>query len=188
MDNFKPHELSRRMGAEFRVHETVQVHRSVLFFGEGPFVLDELCRIDAYCVLTGSVHVGTRVHLGVGCYLNGSGRIDLEDYSGLSAGTRVFTTSDDYVEGWLAGPQFPLEMRNPKSGAVFVGKGAVVGSGSVLLPGLRIGEGASIGALSFVRQSVPDYEIWAGVPAHKIGERECTRLKAFMEQLDRLKS
>jgi len=46
-----------------------------------------------------------------------------------------------------------------------------IGAGAVILSGVKIGEGAVIGANSVVSCDVPDYEIWAGVPARKIKNR-----------------
>jgi serine O-acetyltransferase len=37
---------------------------------------------------------------------------------------------------------------------------------------LTIGEGAVVGANAVVSESVPPWEIWAGAPARKVGERE----------------
>ena len=48
------------------------------------------------------------------------------------------------------------------------------------MAGVRIGRGAIIGAGSVVTKSVPPYEIHAGVPAKKIGER-------FTDRADRLR-
>jgi galactoside O-acetyltransferase len=42
----------------------------------------------------------------------------------------------------------------------------------VVFPGVTIGEGAIVGALSFVREDVPDWSVWAGVPAKRIGTRK----------------
>lgn len=47
-----------------------------------------------------------------------------------------------------------------------------LGANTVVVPGVKIGSGAVVGAGSVVTQSVPDYEIWAGVPAKQIGERK----------------
>jgi acetyltransferase-like isoleucine patch superfamily enzyme len=54
---------------------------------------------------------------------------------------------------------------------VVVGDDAWFGVGCSLLPGTRIGTGAVLGAGSVVTKSIPAYEIWAGVPARKLGER-----------------
>ena len=44
-------------------------------------------------------------------------------------------------------------------------KGASIGAGTTILPGLVIGENAMIGAGSVVTKSVPAGEIWVGNPA-----------------------
>jgi acetyltransferase-like isoleucine patch superfamily enzyme len=49
-----------------------------------------------------------------------------------------------------------------------------LGSSVVVLKGVRIGQGAIVGAGAVVTKSIPPYEIWAGVPAKKIGERPRT--------------
>ncbi|EXY76736.1 acyltransferase [Bacteroides fragilis] len=52
-------------------------------------------------------------------------------------------------------------------------KGASIGAGSTLLPGLTIGENAMIGAGSMVTKNIPAGEVWVGNPAHfvkKVGD------------------
>jgi len=46
-----------------------------------------------------------------------------------------------------------------------------LGAGVTVTPGVSIGVGCVVGANSVVTESVPDYEIWAGCPARKLGER-----------------
>jgi len=40
------------------------------------------------------------------------------------------------------------------------------------MPGINIGRGSIVAAGSVVTRDVPDYEIFAGVPAKKIGMRD----------------
>ncbi|MFC1605451.1 acyltransferase [Pseudomonadota bacterium] len=47
-----------------------------------------------------------------------------------------------------------------------------LGAGVHVLPGVRVGRGAVVGAGSVVTHDVPEFEIWAGAPARKIGMRE----------------
>jgi acetyltransferase-like isoleucine patch superfamily enzyme len=49
-----------------------------------------------------------------------------------------------------------------------VRRGASIGAGAVILPGVTIGEGAMIGAGAVVTKSVPAGETWVGNPAHKL--------------------
>lgn len=50
-------------------------------------------------------------------------------------------------------------------GKVIIGRDVWIGSGSVILSGIEIGDGAIVAAGSVVTKSVGKYEIWAGNPA-----------------------
>ncbi|WP_121821516.1 acyltransferase [Halostella salina] len=52
-----------------------------------------------------------------------------------------------------------------RTGEVVVGERAMVGAGAIILPGVRVGEGASVAANSLVTEDVPPGETVAGVPA-----------------------
>lgn len=46
-----------------------------------------------------------------------------------------------------------------------------LGAGCAVMPGVSIGRGAIVAANAVVTRSIPEFEIWGGVPARKIGER-----------------
>ncbi len=54
---------------------------------------------------------------------------------------------------------------------MIIGNDVWIGSSVCILRGITIGNGAVIGAGSVVTHDVGAYEIWAGVPAKKIGQR-----------------
>ena len=58
-----------------------------------------------------------------------------------------------------------------KTRPITIGNDVWIGARVVLLPGVQIGNGCIIGAGSVVTKNVPDYEIWAGNPAHFIRSR-----------------
>lgn len=49
-------------------------------------------------------------------------------------------------------------------GAVIIKKGAKIGSHSVILPGVTIGEGATVGAFGLVKKDVPAGAVIVGIP------------------------
>jgi acetyltransferase-like isoleucine patch superfamily enzyme len=55
---------------------------------------------------------------------------------------------------------------------LIIGSDVWLGIGATLLKGSRIGNGAVIAARAVVTKPVPDYEIWGGIPARRIGERK----------------
>jgi acetyltransferase-like isoleucine patch superfamily enzyme len=55
---------------------------------------------------------------------------------------------------------------------IVLGDDVWLGAGCAVLPGVRIGDGAVVGANSVVTTDIPANEIWAGAPARRVGERE----------------
>lgn len=60
---------------------------------------------------------------------------------------------------------------DPDRSGITIGDDVWLGAGVVVLPSVAIHDGAVIAANSVVNRSIPEYEIWAGVPARKVGER-----------------
>lgn len=57
-------------------------------------------------------------------------------------------------------------------GEVVIGPYAWICSRSIILPGIKIGEGAIVASGAIVTKDVPPYTIVAGIPARIIGKRE----------------
>ncbi len=55
-----------------------------------------------------------------------------------------------------------------KDGPIHIKKNANLGSHSVVMPGVTIGENATIGAFSFVTKDIPPFSIAYGIPAKVI--------------------
>jgi dTDP-4-amino-4,6-dideoxy-D-glucose acyltransferase len=65
----------------------------------------------------------------------------------------------------------PDTLRNVWSGTVVLGRHSVMAARSIVLPGVTLGEGAVLGALSMAKESLPAWHIYGGVPARCLGER-----------------
>lgn len=59
-----------------------------------------------------------------------------------------------------------------KKGKVAIKKGARVGSHSVIMPGVTVGQNTLLGAFSFVTEDIPDNAVALGVPAKIIKYQE----------------
>lgn len=46
-----------------------------------------------------------------------------------------------------------------------------IGAYSIIMPGVKVGKGAVVGASSVVSNDIPPYEVWAGAPARRISVR-----------------
>ena len=77
------------------------------------------------------------------------------------------TIEDNVKIGWSCSI-FSNSTIDNKKGKIILKQGCNVGANSVILPGIIIGENATIGANSLVNKNIPSNEIWAGSPAQKI--------------------
>lgn len=168
-----------------RVGRNVRLDRSVRLFGVGSISIGDNVRIDCYCVLSAGqagIEIGDFVHIGVGVRMFGTGgQIVMGNFSGLSADVSVYTSSDDYLGGYLTNPTVPERFRNLKCGNVMIRKHAIVGAKAVILPGVELAEGSAVGALTLVRKNVLPYSIVSGNPAKVIG---LTRNQARLADLE----
>lgn len=178
----------RRIGLR-SVGRNCVVHSTVQFFRSENISLGENVRIDCFALISGGaagVEIGSHIHIGAGCYLfGGGGKLVLEDFAGLSPRVSIFTASDDFLEGYLRGPIVSEACRKVSIGDVRMKLNSCVGTGSVVLPGVTIGENASAGALTVISRDVPDHAVVAGNPARTIAERDRTKYLTLMEQFRR---
>ncbi len=158
-----------------KVGEDVQIDAGAVFYGVERISLGSHVRIDAGAVLSagdGGIVVGNHVHISVRVFMTGAARIALGSFAGVSAGTAIFSSNDDYRGGWLTGPTIPEDLRNVTNAPVVVGEHVIVGAGCVILPGVTLGQGAAVGALTCVRKDVAPFTIVAGPHGDVIGERD----------------
>jgi acetyltransferase-like isoleucine patch superfamily enzyme len=177
MSNLSESEL-RDLGLASVGHD-VCIDRSARIFGAADVSIGSHVRIDCFSVITagpGAVVIGDHVHLGVGVCLFGTAGVEIGDFASLSAHVSIYSTNDDFTDGHLTGPTIPPELRHVHAARVILSSHALVGTGSVILPGVRLERGAAVGALSLVRSDVPEGEVAAGVPARGVGRRNLERL------------
>lgn len=111
--------------------------------------------------------IGDHVFVGAGCEFNFRRGITIGSHCLIASGCYFIdhdhqSSRRDVPMGTQSdGPEAPITLEND----------VWIGANVVLLKGVTIGQGAIVAAGAVVRDSIPPYEIWGGVPAKKIGER-----------------
>lgn len=141
-------------------------------------------RIDDFSVLSagnGGIEIGEYVHLAIGVSLIGAGKISVQDFAGLSSRVSVYSSNDDYSGQFMTNPMVPSQYTNVTSSDVIIGKHVIVGSGSVILPGVTLETGVAVGALSLVNKNCSEFGIYIGTPVKRIKERKRDLLELEMK-------
>ena len=170
-----------------RVGENCVVAYNCTIIGLENITLGDDVRIDGFTSIiapAGRVKIGSFVHIATGCMLGARGGIEIGDFSSLSQGARIFTAVDDFSGRRMSNSMVPEAALGVRSAPVRLGKHVPVGSGTIILPGVEIGEGAAIGLLSVVPRSLKEWTIYSGNPVRKIGERsrELLRLEEMVRE------
>jgi len=151
-------------------------------------VVGDNVRIDDFCILSGSVHLGNNIHIGAYCALYGKYGIFMEDYTGLSPRCTIFSATDDFGGDFMISPMTPDKYTHVIGAPVYLRKFVQIGSGTVIMQGVELNEGCAIGAMSFVKKSIPAWEIWAGNPLWFIKERRRGMIELEKQYQDELRN
>lgn len=162
------------------VGENVQISDRASFYGVQNIVIGNNVRIDDFCVISagaGGIVIGSYVHVAVYVSLIGQGKILLSDFCNISSRVAIYSSNDDYSGAAMTNPTIPSKYTGVAHDDVFLGKHVIVGSGSVILPGVILEDGVAIGALSLVNKNCKAFGIYVGNPVRRIKERKRDLLK-----------
>ena len=168
-----------------KIGKNVKIHTRSSIYGVENIEIGDNSRIDDFSVIictNGFLKIGRYVHISNHCMISAKAGLIINDFAGLSPGVNIFTSSGDYQGNNLTNPTVPQEFVGDYSGKVEIGKHAVIGAKSIILPNVKIGDGASIGSLSLIKNNLEEWTVYAGVPATRIKSRS-KRLLKFEEKL-----
>lgn len=155
------------------VGKNVLISRFARFYHPERIGIGSHVRIDDFCIFSAgsSIEIGDYIH--IGCYASfiGNGEILLEDYCSISGRVSIYSSSDDYTGMAMTNPMVPSQFTYTKSAPVYLHKHSIVGCGSVILPGITLHEGASVGAMSLVNKDCEAESVYSGIPARKVSKR-----------------
>lgn len=182
MDSFYSDSELKDMGFK-SIGKNVMLSRKASVYSSQKISIGNNVRIDDFCILSGNLTIGSHIHISAYVALYGAMGIVMEDYSGISAKSVVYSAMDDFSGDYLIGPIHPDEYTNVQGGIVRIGKYVQIGCNCVVFPNLVIGEGAVIGACSLVRNTIEEWSVSYGIPAIKHKERK----KGLLLYVDKLK-
>ena len=99
-----------------------------------------------------NLKLGNSVDIGAFTYINAKKGVTMGDYVQIGSNCSLYSISTI----------------DNKEGNIILKKNCRVGTHSVVMPGVTIGENAVIGAFSFVNTDIPDNTLAYGIPAKKI--------------------
>jgi len=99
-----------------------------------------------------NLKLGFKTDIGAFTYINAKNRVVIEDYVEIGSHCSIYSIST--IDG--------------KKGEVVLKKNCKIGSHSVIMPGVTVGENSIVGAFSFVNENIPDNVIAYGIPARVV--------------------
>ena len=135
-----------KIGKGTRIYDQVNLYKCKI---------GDNCKIDAFVYIEEGVEIGNNVKIRAFTFIPMGVKIEDDVFIGPG----VIFTNDKY-------PRARGKWRLYKT---IVKRGASIGAGCIILPGVTIGSYALIGAGSIVTKNIPDYAIAVGQPARIIG-------------------
>jgi len=113
-----------------------------------------LTRWNWMCQYPENLKLGKFVDIGAFSYINAKYGVAIEDCVQIGSHVSIYSVStiDD------------------KSGQVIIKKSAKIGTHSMIMPGVTVGENSIIGAFSFVNKTIPSNVLAYGIPVKVVRE------------------
>ena len=168
------------------IGKNVLISDKAVFYRPERITIGNNVRIDDFCVLANNIILHDYIHIAMGSYLlsGPNSLIEMEDFSGLAYQAMLLTNVDDYYGDFMTNPTVPDKYRKVTEKSIKLNKHCLVGAGSKIMPGVEIGEGTSIGAMSLVLKSTKPWKLYFGVPAKAITDRQKGLLELEKEFLN----
>ncbi len=169
------------IGKDVRVYEkTVFVNRENIHLGDG-------CEVDDFVFVVGSnlIKIGNRVHIASFVSLIGGGEITIDDCCGISVGGRLISGTDDFLGSGLVGPCVPPEFRSVQRSFVHLEKHVLLGTNTIVHPGVTIHEGAVTGSGTVVTKDLEAWGVYIGAPAKRVKDRPRDKILRYEKEMIR---
>jgi acetyltransferase-like isoleucine patch superfamily enzyme len=115
-----------------------------------------------------NLKLGKYTDIGAFTYINAKYGVVIEDYVQIGSHCSIYSISTI----------------DNKKGKVVIRKNARIGSHSVVMPGVKIGENAIVGAFSFVNKNIPPNTLAYGIPVKIIRKLTDEEIKNLLKEIE----
>ena len=172
MTSFLSEEELKKIGFK-SIGKNVLLSRNANVYGAEYITIGDNVRIDDFCILSRKVDIGSNVHIAAySAMYGGEAGIRIDDFANISSRVCVYALSDDFSGRTMTSPMIPEKYKDVFNDPVYIGRHVIIGTGSTVLPGVKLNEGAVVGAMSLVKKDVEPWTMVAGIPAKAIKKRE----------------
>lgn len=119
-----------------------------------------------------NISIGADTSVGDRCFLDGRAKLSIGSHTSIASQALIYNSEHNINDEWFGATEQP----------VVIGDYVFIGPRAVILPGVKIGDGAVVAAGAVVSKDVLKGEIVGGVPAKKIADRQ---LKDYHYRLGR---
>lgn len=113
-----------------------------------------------------TMKIGDGTWIGQQCFLHSAGGITIGMNVGIGPGVKILTSKHRLDQA-----DRPILHSEMEFAPVVIEDDGDIGAGALILPGVRIGRGAQVGAGAVVTSDVPDHAVVVGVPARPVRSR-----------------
>ena len=160
-------EKLKRIGIGVRIYPLAKIAKpEVIEF-------DDYCRIRDFVFMYGGngIKIGKYTDIQPHVVVWGGGALEVGNYVSVAVGTVLLTAVYAHLEGLRMVDGMPEGDSHALYGELTIKDDAYIGANCTLMPNITIGEGAIIGAGSFVNKDLDDWGIYVGSPVKRIGTR-----------------
>jgi len=142
-------------------------NRTKIMLGNDVYI-SRLCRLSSGSSedYIGKIVIEDSVHVGQNCFIDGTGKLKIGKDSLLGPNVAILSADHEFKN-----PTVPIRLQGAIPKAIVIEEDVWLGANVIVLGDVTIGKGSVIGAGSVVTKDVPSYSIAVGVPAKVIGKR-----------------
>ena len=108
------------------------------------------------------IEIGEDTIVGNGAFLDGRAPLKIGNHTDIATDVMIYNDEHNINDSNFTN----------SFGPVTIGDYVFIGPRVIILPGITIGNGAIIAAGAVVTKNIPAFEVWGGIPAKKISDRQ----------------